>query len=47
VTIGEASLALGQTVTVAGGDLPRSVVRTAIPAHCPQEVLLVTEVARS
>jgi hypothetical protein len=47
VVIGTASVALGEQVSVSGGDLPGSVVRTAIPGRCPQEVLLVTAVARS
>lgn len=47
VRIGGASIPLGAQVTLAGGDLPGSVVKTAIPPRCPQEALLVTEVARS
>jgi hypothetical protein len=47
VQIGGAAVPLGQQVTLAGGDLPPSVVKSAIPSRCPQEVLLVTEVANS
>ena len=47
VRIGGTSVTLGEQVTLAGGDLPRSVVKTAIPPRCPQEAMLVTEVART
>jgi hypothetical protein len=46
VRIGGHSVALGEQVTLAGGDLPRSVVKTAIPPRCPRDVMLVTEAVR-